>query len=302
MRKLLAALALVAVLAPIPGSSGALAGEGEEVVLSFAEGDIPLESVLEAFRDTAGLPLFWSRQARTIVGAQIAGPLEIRAPREEVLDHLRALLVPYELVVIPLGPGPAPRLFVADARAGTAILKLKAEPVVVTARNVEALAAQDGRFVTTALRAEHLASLRDARNAMQRLVTGQNIGSVTEVPEARSLIVTDFAPNVAAIYRLLRAMDVPPESAPVAWVQVIELEHAEADVVADALVAIFQANAPAPWKRAAPGPAWPEGADTGLRIFADPRLNQLLVRGTPAQLEAVQGVLERMDRPLPEED
>ena len=89
------------------------------------------------------------------------------------------------------------------------------------------LVTQDGLFVTTMIRVKNMDNLRDARTALQRMITQNNIGSVQELPAARAFLVTDFAPNVVAIYRTIRRMDVLPEARPLRT-EFFELKHAAA--------------------------------------------------------------------------
>ena len=75
-----------------------------------------------------------------------------------------------------------------------------------------------------------MTDLRNARNALTRIVTGQNIGNVTEVPDARAFVITDFAPNAVSIYKLLKEMDVKPEGREVTS-EYVQLVHATADEI-----------------------------------------------------------------------
>ena len=93
---------------------------------------------------------------------------------------------------------------------------------------------------------EHMQDLRNARNALTRIVTGQNIGNVTEVPSAKTFVVTDFAPNVVAIYRLLKQMDVPSASASTTTgeTEAIKLQHGTATDHGGGLAAALRWLAP----------------------------------------------------------
>ena len=184
----------------------------ERVVINF-QSPVEVPEFLTVLQNTLDLPLVWDPKSRGIQGKTMTGELRFEGTRAEILDALRGVLAFRELVMIPVGEGDNARLLVMDARQTAAIVKLKPVYVEITDENVDALAEKDGLFVTTTIRVEHMAVLRDARNALNRIVTGQNIGNVTEVPDARAFVVTDFAPNVASIYRLLRSMDVPASRA-----------------------------------------------------------------------------------------
>ena len=141
---------------------------------------------------------------------------------------------------------------------------------------------------------QNLENLRDARTALQRLITMNNVGNVQEVPDARAFVVTDFAPQVAAVYRQVRAMDaararVRPR------VEFVALKSA----LAERLVPVLQEMSGLSAKTPAAGRP-PEGAAPSappLRIVADPWTNQVIVSGPSEQVEKVLLVIPRLDRP-----
>ena len=141
--------------------------------------------------------------------------------------------------------------------------------------------------------------LRNARNALTRIVTGQNIGNVTEVPSANAFVVTDFAPNVCAIYRLLREMDVPSASSSTTSGEMgtVTLEHASAVELAHILMRHYGVQA-APAQARARGAAQVVQGPNSPRITADPRTNMLLLTGTADQLEAVKKAISLLDVPV----
>ena len=140
-----------------------------------------------------------------------------------------------------------------------------------------------------------MSDLRNARNALTRIVTGQNIGNVTEVPAAKAFVVTDFAPNVVSIFRLLRAMDQPDagSSTTSGKTIAIQMKHAKAVEAALTLNAHFAPVRGSPQRAPPVNP--PQGAP---RITADARTNQLLVSGSPSQVEAVTAAIQKIDVPV----
>src|SRR5262249_40068342 len=134
---------------------------------------------------------------------------------------------------------------------------------------------QDGLFVATTLKVKNIDNLRDARTALARIVTGQNVGNVQEVPAARAFVVTDFAPNVVAIYRLLKQMDVQPEGKKVQQAY-IKLAYALAEDIEPVLQSLFTGKQ----RVTQPQPGQPGGGDVvdpEPRIVAEPRTNQIIL-------------------------
>jgi type II secretory pathway component GspD/PulD (secretin) len=207
----------------------------------------------------------------------------------------RSLLTFYELIMIPVGPGGADVLLVMDARQTSSILKLKPAHVTLTDENLSDYENQDGFFITTTIKVENMNDLRNARNALTRIVTGQNIGNVTEVPDAKAFVVTDFAPNVVAIYRLLREMDVPGagSSTTTGQTAAIAIEHASAAELASVLNRHYATT------------QTPQNTRQGVvsaprapRITADERTNQLLLTGTREQIAQVKKSIAMLDVPV----
>ena len=188
----------------------AWADDGDTVTLDIGDEEVEIEDFLRAVAKHTKTPLVWNPQDKNIRGKKIIGNVNLRAPKGELFALARALLTVYELVMIPVGPGDYKVQLVMDARNLGAILKLKPEYVKLTDEKLGIYESADGKFITTTIRVENMTDLRNARNALTRIVTGSNIGNVTEVPAAKAFVVTDFAPNVVAIYRLLREMDVKP--------------------------------------------------------------------------------------------
>lgn len=293
------AFAFVAALTTLGGASAppaAWAGDGPEGEALVLTKDTSIHDLLtEVVRRRPGL-LIWNPRAKQINEMQVpAGSYPMSAG--ELLPSLRRLLSFYELALVPMGPKGKETHYVLDARQQGAIIKLKPETVELNEGNLAFYEAQDGLFLSTTIAAPNLESLRDARQALSRVVTQQNIGNVTEVPDAKSFVVTDFAPNVVAIYRLIRQLEASgAKGGSGVQSRLIPVQHANALELASLLLAVMAPRA------VEPRPPQPQGGtatpNEGPRITADARTNQLLVRGTAAELEEVQRLLQGLDTPI----
>jgi type II secretory pathway component GspD/PulD (secretin) len=270
----------------------------ELVVINIDRDEIEMEAFLRIVSRACQVPMIWDPADRAIRGRRLIGSVSIKMPRSEMLYSVRALLTFYDLVLIPVGPAGYEMTLVADARNTSSILRLKAQPITLTDENLARYEHADGLFVTTTMAVEHMQSLQQARNAFARVVTGQNIGNVTEVQDARAFVVTDFAPNVVAIYRLLKQMDVPrPKDSTTAGRTVaITLEHAQAGALAATLARHYGDRPAAQTERTEQAAAPP--SDSAPRITADERTNRILVTGSDSEVEAVQKVIAILDVPV----
>lgn len=285
-----------------PGVNRHLAGRAhaEDTVTLALREEVDIEDFLKAVSAHTGMPLVWNPGDKNIRGKKIIGSVNLTAPKGELFDLVRSLLTFYELVMIPVGPAKYRVQLVMDARQTSSILKLKPEYVKLTDENLATFASQDGLFITTTIKVQNMMDLRNARNALTRIVTGQNIGNVTEVPAARAFVVTDFAPNVVAVYRLLQEMDVKPRGKEITSEYVV-LQYANADEVEPILTDLFTGRERVGQQRQQPQPQGQGNdveEDPEPRIMADARTNQIIVYGIQSDIDEIKKVVQHLDVPI----
>lgn len=297
---LVALVLLLVVFVAIPGRTVVAEPEdGDELITISMKEPMDIEDFLKAVGRHTEFPLYWDPGSRAFAKKQVFGARDLKAPRSELFSLVRALLTFYELVLIPVGPKDYEVYLVMDARQQASIVRLKPLYVDLDESNLDHYATQDGLFLTTTIRVENMTNLRDARNALNRIVSGQNIGNVTEVPAARAFVVTDFAPNVVAIYRLLREMDVQPAGSKVIAAY-IQLNDATADEIEPILQDLFTGRERV--TRRGGQPAAQASAeieqDPEPRIISDFRTNQLIIYATQDDIEEIREVVAKLDVPV----
>lgn len=277
--------------APTPAPAPDVPGELDLVV---GEGITPRDLLVATQRAT-GIPIFWSDGDKAIVARKIQGPTRLRIVRD-VFETVRDLLVAQEIVLVPVGAPPHPSYVAMDARtlANQFILKASPTPIVLDDESVARLEGRSGLFVTATLRVNS-ANLRDVRTVLARLVTGQNIGSVQELPELGAIVITDFAPSVVQIYRLVQQLNaakpLAPPAAPVSAGDdaFAVYRFASSDAAGAALRALRELFPPASAaKDGAP-------AVSGAR-FGQPATDSGTPLGTAVLARATVGTLRLVDR------
>jgi hypothetical protein len=260
--------------------------------------EIEVEALVEAVARSTGLVFGWSPDQKQIRQQRIKLTHGSQATGNLDLAGLRRLLVLYELVVIPQGPPKERVHWVVDMRQQGVLLKLVPEPIVLDESTFGRYEHAAGVFVTAQIRTSGASNLRDLRTAVMRLVTQQNIGSVTELPDSDSLVVTDFAPNVCAIYRFVTSADAAARAAPSRTARLVTLAHADAGETARVLNAgLVAAPAGPPTPNPQAGAAPTTSGSSSLRIVADHRTNQLLIAGTTSEIEHVLELVQGLDVP-----
>ncbi len=280
----------------------AFAADPEEIVTINATETVKMEDFLALVSKSLDTPLVWDPTERNIKGKAIKGGIRLTSKRKHLFGIVRALLTFYELAMIPVGPGEYQVQLIIDTKQQGRILRLKPEYVNVTDENVGSLANEDGRFITTTIKVENMSELQNARNAFSR-ISSQNLGQVTEVPQAKAFVVTDFAPNVVAIYRLLKEMDVQPEGKEIR-AEYRALQHATADEIEPILQDLFTGNTRPGASNTRPNrPRSPNNRgstfvdeDPEPQIIGDARTNQIIIWATNDDIQSILEVIDRLDQ------
>ena len=107
-------------------------------------------------------------------------------------------------------------------------------------------------------------------------------------PASSTLVITDYADNLARLGKIIAALDQPSASD----IEVVALQHGVASDMAP-LVQRLADGTPG----AAPGAAG-AGAGGAISVIADARSNSLIVRATsPARQAQVRSIIDKLDRP-----
>ena len=288
--------ALLSVAGVLPAHADEGAKQPAQIHFEMRE-PVKCEEFLRQLNAFLGGRLHWDANEKVIQRSEVR-PMAFRGAREDLLDHIRTILIHNGLVLTQSGSPDAPIYFVHSGQNHKSLVRMRPEYVEITPDSARALESKPGSFVTTTIRVKHMSDLRSARNALTRIVTGQNIGNVTEVPEAKSFIVTDFAPSVVACWRLIQAMDVPNPATSVTSLvtEAIAIKHGQAGDLANVLTLHFsKPTQPKTTGRNTAVPPQPQSP----RITADARSNQILVRGTEQALKEVRRVVALIDVELP---
>jgi len=114
-------------------------------------------------------------------------------------------------------------------------------------------------------------------------------------PGNNTLVVTDYADNLARIGKIITAMDVPAAGD----VEVIPLKYAVAADIATLVQRLTDSGGGAPGTPGAPQAVTGAiGGAAGASVMTDPRSNSLLVRAPNAsRLASIRALVDKLDRP-----
>ena len=263
----------------------------DEVTIDITGDSTTVQQLLVMAAEQLEIQLTWG-QEKTL-RMPIEGKPKFIGSKADVFSQVRTLLLTYDLVLIPIGSAAGAQKAtyrVADVRQYS-VMSMRAEPIVLTDENLATFEGQPWRFVTTSIQLEHLSDLRNLRTALSKIVTGSSIGQITEVPQSRSFMVTDFAPKVVAMYRMIRRMDVEPlPTLDGKRVAVIKMEFARAKDISNLIDVLLRPRAPAVKGRQIVPPDVP-------RVVADDRTNQIVLSGEARSVALIEEMIKKLDVP-----
>jgi len=152
---------------------------------------------------------------------------------------------------------------------------------------------QGEQVVTQVFRLSY-AGVNDLVPVLRPLISANN--TVNANAANNTLVITDYANNLARLGELIAALDTPSATD----VEVIPLQYA---LASDLAATVLKLSDPSAAAAASPGGNGGAGApssasgSSGLAVIADPHMNALLVKGaTPARLAAIRALVARLDR------
>ena len=155
----------------------------------------------------------------------------------------------------------------------------------------------DAGMVTKVFRLEYVPAV-DVQRALAGMMGERAAASIGASDETNHLIVTDSAAMVRRIERILEDLDRPGLSR---GMELVHLEHAQADALAEQLNAAMAEQATRATQlraRLAGGTVQPGGPGQALAVAA-PHSNSLILVGIPSQLVALRDLIAEMDVDLP---
>ncbi|MBL0728111.1 type II secretion system secretin GspD [Piscinibacter sp. HJYY11] len=271
LRPLAAALAAVLLgTAMLPPLAYAQARDtrfkGEPVTLNFVNAEI--EGVSRAMGAILKQQFVVDPRVKGTITLYSEEPL---SPREAYLNYLAALRGLGFTVVESGG------LFKVVPEADA---KLQSSTV-----SVGAVARQGDQVLTQIFKLSH----ENANNlvpVLRPLISPNN--TINANPGNNTLVITDYADNLARIAKIIAAMDTPSAGD----VEIISLKHAVAADVATMVQRLSDGSA----TTGAPGVPGIGAATSSVMV--DPRSNALIVRAsTPARMASIKAIVEKLDRP-----
>lgn len=264
--RVVACLVFVVIAGNLGGSSQVRADGEKPVAPAAAVSDLQVTDLLLAVEHSGQARILWDER---VAKRRVCGWRLEEIPEKELLRTAFTVLRLCGLALMPVGRGTPPTYCVVDLSAACKFNCPTCGPD-------EALPEEDV-MVTRVVRLAH-AEPRTVQAALQPLVSDPK--GVLTMEDVSGVILTDFAPNVRRLERIVALMDT---SAAASAAEAIPLERASAVEVVDQVQRLHGVRAPG------------QGPNLALRIVADRRTNKVLLCGGADGVAWAKGVVRELD-------
>lgn len=274
--------------------------EGDDFVFEFDETEgIPLKHFIKNCEQVTGIPFYVKREVNAKIDSiKVMMIGKKRVPRAKLYDFFQSIMKINDLVMV-LEGSPETGIAVISDIKGPERTQIRSQARYIAPEEIPAYSTQPATLVTTVIQIEHTQA-REISASLRPFFPDSGLETVTNVGNANALLVTGFGPTVFSISNLLKLIDTPPDE-PKKLFEVIELQHASADEVAqilDELIEKRRGAAGAP-QQGVTGTAL-QGQQLELKIKVDGSSNSLLVVGLDEDVRQVLEIVARIDKPQPE--
>ncbi|MCB9832434.1 MAG: hypothetical protein H6807_08160 [Planctomycetes bacterium] len=230
-----------------------------------------------------------------------------RVKEEDLMNFLQILFFTHNMAIMPIGP-PETEVFLIDDIQTSQLLKQRA--VYVDLDDLEARSKRVGEIVATTVPLKYI-PVEKAQRALNNIIQEHRAGFVHPIEESNSLLITNFAPTVWAMYQMILAMDVAvPENQ--LYFEQLPLEYHVAEELAPIIEDLMEVRSDisSSGSTAQPGaqPIRPrrgasnaQGGPPAPRIIADPRNNSLLVYAVEDYMAEIKRLVAQLDTEVTEQ-
>ncbi|MCY2961503.1 MAG: hypothetical protein NTY35_15175 [Planctomycetota bacterium] len=268
------------------------------------DGGLTLEQFVKLCQTATGINFTYTADTQGILAQKklkMFGPKTI--PKSDFYSFFQIMMIINEFVCTKIGPDHLAVVLIQSSapnqRGGAGTLKKDA--VYVAPEDLDRYADQPAVLIHTVVDLPHV-DARQLSTSLRQMFPDQQTQSILPV-SGSSLILTGFGSDVAAMVRMLQFVDKAAENQAVVLpdFEMIPLEFASAEEVADTLTDLLEASRRAAQTRGAQV-AQAQGAtgqlqtgQTESKIMVDARTNSLLVMAMPDDMPRIKELVARLD-------
>ena len=221
-------------------------------------------------------------------------------PKDDFYSFFQIIMIINKFVCTKIGPADLSVVVVASLDSPQRAT-IKQDAIYITPEEIEEYADQPATLVQTVLHVPNM-DVRTMGASMRQLVVDPNTMQLIPIPESSSVILTGFGSNVSALTKMLLLIDKvsAPEPPVLPKFEVIKLEYASADELAETLEELLEASRRAAntgnqaQNRQGPTGQLQQGT-VETKIMVQPRTNSLLVMAMPDDMPGIMELVARLD-------
>ncbi len=292
-----------------PGKIPPIQANGNFYELYFEEttesdAGLTLEQFVKLCQQATGINFTYTQDTQGILAQKklkMFGPKTI--PKSDFYSFFQIMMIINEFVCTKIGPDHLAVVLIQSSaqnqRGGAGTLKKDA--VYVAPEDLDRYADQPAVLIHTVVDLPHV-DARQLSTSLRQMFPDQQTQSILPV-SGSSLILTGFGSDVAAMVRMLQFVDkaAADQAVVLPEFEMIPLEFASAEEVADTLTDLLEASRRATQARGAQV-AQAQGATGALqtgqtesKIMVDARTNSLLVMAMPDDMPRIKELVARLD-------
>ena len=280
---------------------------GEFYILNFDETGGPdslnLESFVKNCQDATGINFTYSSDTAQVLQRTTLRMFGTkRIPKSDFYQFFQIMMIINDFVCTKVGPDHLSVVLIQSMANGQTRGQVRQGALYVMADELDRFADQPAVLITTVVDLPHT-DVRNLANSMRQMFQEPNTQQIVPVGNSNSLIITGFGSNVVSIVKMLKFVDdassrqetITPEF------EVMPLEFASADELADTITELLEASRKAQQSRGATVAA-ANGVSAALqtgqadaKILVDARTNSLLVMAMPDDMPRIKELIARLD-------
>ena len=212
-----------------------------------------------------------------------------------IFEYFQTLFITQDMAVVRLGPPEAEVLLLEDINTSKFI---KQRTRFVNLDELESYSKRVGEIVATTIPLKHV-SVEKAQRALNQILAEHRVGFVTPIEESNSLLVSNFAPTVWTMYRIIKAMDVEVAENQLGF-EKLSLEYHIAEELAPIIESLIEVRTNVRSSGSASGRGnnrarTSSGEAPAPRIIPDARTNSLLVYATDEYMTEIKRLISDLD-------
>ena len=283
---------------------------GDTLLLNFDESTegLSLRAFVKICQGQTGINFYMSEENAgqlDTLRVRMFGPKRVK--KEDFYSFFQIIMIINRFVCTRIGPDHLSVVVVQGIDTG-ARTNLRQDALYIQPDDIPKYADQPAVLIQTVVTMPHT-DVRTLSNSLRAIVTDPNTLQVIPVGNSNSLILQGFGSTIAALVRMLELVDEhsKPEDPILPEFELIRLEFADAEEIADTIEELLEASVQA--ERGAAQRQQQQGATAPIpqgqsetKIMVDPRTNSLLVMAMPDDMPRIKELVARLDIDLVERE